>query len=265
MSSIYRKGRGGYFYYQAYIFNPETGKNDKRIFHSLGTKNEYEAERKKIKLDNNYENKKSNIERLPYNIHYKLFIFIFIIFGTLFVFFKDEYQIFSIVSRNRDEVDVSLKNKKKMNSINGDFLGQNTVAQVFYSTTENYLTFEESRTHTKNKKIEQLDSIPNFTLVRIDQLSGVFEQGKLYITINENTSYKSMKMLCNMLKNEHTEFENIIICIYAENTIEKAIFEGDGGLISNNEYNKAWLAMYSYNKVEGEYFDGNPGKYLGIN
>ena len=26
MSSIYRKGRDGYFYYQTYVFNPETKK-----------------------------------------------------------------------------------------------------------------------------------------------------------------------------------------------------------------------------------------------
>ena len=38
MSSIYKKGRDGYYYYQAYVFNKKTGKKDKRIFHSLGTK-----------------------------------------------------------------------------------------------------------------------------------------------------------------------------------------------------------------------------------
>ena len=38
MSSIYRKGRDGYFYYQTYLYNPNTGKKDKRVFHSLGTK-----------------------------------------------------------------------------------------------------------------------------------------------------------------------------------------------------------------------------------
>ena len=38
MSSIYRKGRDGYFYYQTYVENPKTGNKDKRIFHSLGTK-----------------------------------------------------------------------------------------------------------------------------------------------------------------------------------------------------------------------------------
>ena len=31
MSSIYKKGRDGYYYYQVYVFNKETGKNDKRI------------------------------------------------------------------------------------------------------------------------------------------------------------------------------------------------------------------------------------------
>ena len=46
MSSIYRKGRDGYYYYQTYIYNPETGKKDKRIFHSLGTKNSENAKQK---------------------------------------------------------------------------------------------------------------------------------------------------------------------------------------------------------------------------
>ena len=44
MSSIYRKGgASGYYYYQTYIYNPESGKKDKRIFHSLGTRDISEA------------------------------------------------------------------------------------------------------------------------------------------------------------------------------------------------------------------------------
>ena len=43
MSSIYRKGRDGYFYYQTYVRNKETGKVDKKIFHSLGTRDKKEA------------------------------------------------------------------------------------------------------------------------------------------------------------------------------------------------------------------------------
>ena len=43
MSSIYKKGRDGYFYYQAYVYNPKTGKYNKKIYHSLGTKDLEEA------------------------------------------------------------------------------------------------------------------------------------------------------------------------------------------------------------------------------
>ena len=57
MSSIYRKGRDGYYYYQTYVHNPETGKKDKRIFHSLGTKDKAEAEEKQVDLDTQYEKK----------------------------------------------------------------------------------------------------------------------------------------------------------------------------------------------------------------
>ena len=74
MSSIYRKGRDGYFYYQTYIKNPETGKKDKRIFHSLGTKDELEAVKQKVVLDKEYE-KKSKIETKPLLRTFKVKIF----------------------------------------------------------------------------------------------------------------------------------------------------------------------------------------------
>ena len=57
MSSIYRKGRDGYYYYQTYVHNPETGKKDKRIFHSLGTRDKTEAEEKQVEFDTQYEKK----------------------------------------------------------------------------------------------------------------------------------------------------------------------------------------------------------------
>ena len=57
MSSIYRKGRDGYYYYQTYVHNPETGKKDKRIVHSLGTKDKAAAEEKQVDLDAQYEKK----------------------------------------------------------------------------------------------------------------------------------------------------------------------------------------------------------------
>ena len=53
MSSIYRKGRDRYFYYQTYIYNDETGKKDKRIFHSLSTKDRNEAQRNRLNMTKN--------------------------------------------------------------------------------------------------------------------------------------------------------------------------------------------------------------------
>ena len=55
MSSIYKKGRDGYYYYQTYQRDPKTGKMDKRVYHSLGTKDYDEALQKKNELDNQYK------------------------------------------------------------------------------------------------------------------------------------------------------------------------------------------------------------------
>ena len=33
--------------------------------------------------------------------------------------------------------------------------------------------------------------------------------------------------------------------------------------ISANQKISAWIALYSFNKVEGEYFDDKPTEYLG--
>ena len=57
MSSIYKKGRDGYYYYQTYVYNPKSKKKDKRIFHSLGTKSTTEAKLKQNKLDIQYLDK----------------------------------------------------------------------------------------------------------------------------------------------------------------------------------------------------------------
>ena len=51
MSSIYRKGRDGYYYYQTYVYNTESQKKDKKVFHSLGTKDLAEAQTKQHELD----------------------------------------------------------------------------------------------------------------------------------------------------------------------------------------------------------------------
>ena len=44
-----------HFYYQTYIYNSDTKKKDKRIFHALRTKNIEEAQKKRKVLDLKYE------------------------------------------------------------------------------------------------------------------------------------------------------------------------------------------------------------------
>ena len=68
MSSIYKKGRDGYFYYQTYVYNPKSKKKDKRIFHSLGTKDPVEAKLKQDKLDIEYAKRIKSFPELPRKI-----------------------------------------------------------------------------------------------------------------------------------------------------------------------------------------------------
>ena len=39
---------------------------------------------------------------------------------------------------------------------------------------------------------------------------------------------------------------------------------GNDENVSVEEQKQSWLAMYTYNSVEGEYFDDNPNGYLGV-
>ena len=84
MSSVYRKGRDGYFYYQTYIYNKETGKKDKRIFHSLGTKNKAEAKEMQLAYDNKYDTRRKQKNRIisTFRNNYKI---IFLVFFTILI------------------------------------------------------------------------------------------------------------------------------------------------------------------------------------
>ena len=107
MSSIYRKGRDGYFYYQTYVFNKESGKKDKKIFHSLGTKDFNKASIKKLELDKKYNHK----NKKNYFSTNKLFFGIKVIFPILILFFfvkflfkNNSYQSPNIVAPKVDSL-----------------------------------------------------------------------------------------------------------------------------------------------------------------
>ena len=65
-------------------------------------------------------------------------------------------------------------------------------------------------------------------------------------------------------KYPHNSIKNILICIYADNDYGNAMANDNNFQINSEKHKKAWLAMYSYNEVEGEYFDDNPTRYIGV-
>ena len=105
--------------------------------------------------------------------------------------------------------------------------------------------------------------MPKYTVERVERLSGAFEQGKVYVSIDKSSNYESQLLLCKDLANRYSEFSSIVICLYANNSIGKNLAKGIDELVSVAQQKQFWLAMYTYNSVEGEYFDNNPSSYLG--
>ena len=123
---------------------------------------------------------------------------------------------------------------------------------------------EITKTTLEPKQVAPKVTIPKYTVERVDRLSGAFEQGKVYVTINKNSSKDSQRLLCEDITKRFSEFSNIVICLYANNRAGKDLARGNDETVSVEEQKQSWLAMYTYNSVEGEYFDDNPSGYLGI-
>tara|TARA_X000000368_G_C23005922_1_gene701151 strand:+ start:66 stop:860 length:795 start_codon:yes stop_codon:yes gene_type:complete len=262
MSSIYRKGRDGYYYYQTYVYNPENKKKDKRVFHALGTKDVETAKLKQNELDLKYDKQsltdfdsidKFHIFNLKTSALIILIITITVYLGNL-IKKKEvvEKTNFSIDSKNNQEI---YKN--------------NDSAFQIVDTQD---TFKEQVKYTKEIPVEEKNSteavniekiIPTHTVERVERLSGAFEQGKLYVSIDIKSSNASQNLLCRELKKRYNEFSNIIICLYANNHAGRNLALGNDNNVNIEEQKRFWLAMYTYNSVEGEYFDDNPSGYLG--
>ena len=66
------------------------------------------------------------------------------------------------------------------------------------------------------------------------------------------------------LAKRYSEFSNIVICLYSNNRAGKDLAKGNDESVTDEEQKQSWLAMYTYNSVEGEYFDDSPSGYLGV-
>ena len=62
--------------------------------------------------------------------------------------------------------------------------------------------------------------------------------------------------------NRYKDFSNIIICLYLKNSIGKEMALNPNHNFTFAEQKDNWIGMFSYNDVEGEYFDAEPTSYL---
>ena len=70
-------------------------------------------------------------------------------------------------------------------------------------------------------------------------------------------------LLCDVVFLSLREFSNIVICLYSDSKVGRQLAQGNEFSIGAKDYKSAWLAMYTYNPVEGDYFDDNPSQHLG--
>ena len=267
MSSIYPKGRDGYYYYQAYVYNPETGKMNKRIFHSLGTKDQAEAEKLQIELDSQHEHQKTQPQKgkslSSLFLNWKTLPIVLAIVIVI-IFYIDIFQSGSIKPIKREViVKEPVLKEEEMPKITEKYAVINTTSKPEQTTTQMDTVPLLSMLDIIKKPVKPKPTIPEHTIIRIERLSSAFKQGKVYVTIDQSSSIESMHLLCKKLRDNYKEFSNIIICLYADNPSGNALASGTKYKLGTKEQSKAWLAMYSYNTVEGEYFDDNPGGYLG--
>ena len=237
-------------------------KKIKKIFHSLGTKDRIEAERKKSLLDQKYageERRKNFYFNLSKRYKNILTVVISVII-TLFVsenFFNKSHH--------------SSKNVVDENPIEHKNLKSGLLNKVIELPVDSInLIVEDKSTRSLKTDVEVLEkssaagiTIPYYKIHRVERLSGSFEQGKLFLTVKDGFSTIVLKQICETVAKEHGEFSNIVICLYSDTEIGRELALGIDNQISKQEHIKAWLAMYTYNSVEGPYFDENPGGYLG--
>ena len=248
MSSIYRKGRDGYYYYQTYVYNSETKKNDKKIYHSLKTKELQKAQDLKQELDNKYLHKKRKfIGSTFFSKQIKLKNTLLLMASTIFLTLILQSVILKLTNKPKKIDSLKLVNNKIINLIKDE---NNLVNILPEEDMEKVLVVKE------DKEI-------SYKIERIENISGPFNQGKIHIVVDDGHSKESQKITCKKITKEFLQFSNIIICIYADTDMGKKLANNNWENVSLYDRKQNWLAMYSFNTTEGEYFDDNPTRYLG--
>lgn len=240
MSSIYRKGRDKYFYYQTYVYNSKSGKKDKRIYHSLGTKDEQIAKEKQIEYDLKYEKKSNGTSKRSFYIN------------TFVILFSILTLVLSLIKTRKKDLNIYF---------NEQYFSEQLEQTKDFDIPINKLELIEDSIEIASSKLETVkvkdNKIPSYTIEKIEVISNTFKQGKVYALVKESNNKEALLNICKTIKNTHNQFLNIIVCLYVDNELGRRAMNGENGNIQQN----SWIAMYSYNEVEGEYFDDNPSGF----
>ena len=290
MSSIYKKGRDGYYYYQAYVYNPATKKKDKRIFRALRTKDLDKAEKIKKILDAEISDSSSehNDKVRTKNNNKKFRIIKFCVYALVAVLIIINVRK-KILTNN-----IRTKNQSKKNNIElfvepnstgsygaiaekkniKDSLNEmSTLSQLPEISKEGpleseniLLPIEESSTLNKkdsNMLQVNINVIPKYDIKRVEKLSGTFKQGKIYVIVKESSTVRGREKICEEIFKKYSKFENIVICLYANTDAGIKLSSGLKNELSIEDQRSAWIGLYTFNSVEGPYYDDNPSNYLG--
>jgi hypothetical protein len=259
MSSIYRKSRDGYFYYQTYLYNPKSNKKDKKVFHSLKTKEESIALQKKKVYDNKY-NKNNLGAKNRKKIFYpkmKWIIFPLFVISLIYnVLINNKNQALnSIIKKKNNELPSNLDFN---NSILSKVIEPNIRSENIPATNRTNVVLNSDDENLNQNETKFLE----YTIERVEGLKSAFKLGKIYATIDANTDSLGQLNICKEIATDYKDFTNIIICLYLNDPICKELASVERKEASSNNLKECWIGMYTYNKVEGEYFDNNPVEYL---
>ena len=115
------------------------------------------------------------------------------------------------------------------------------ISKLAYSNPKNNTTFQVE-----------------YMINRVETISEAFNQGKIYLTVDEKSQKDNLLKICEEIVERYSQFSNLVICIYDNSIDGIKIANGESNSNVNKINNDVWLAMYTYNPVEGAYFDDNP-------
>ena len=263
MSSIYRKGKTGFFYYQAYLYNPITGKKDKRIFHSLSTKDRIKALEKKKVYDSKYNKSTNSLPKIKYLK--KIGSVFIIIVATLLIDDirreKETSKKYEIGIKKNIETDVNIV-KSELKKMDYEVVINANKKEKVELTNKDILSSDTNASSRPNPLI--VTEIPSFIIRRIEKMPSSLKHIKVFATVQQVDTSKNLKLVCETIKREYDLFSSIVICLYLDTPNGVSVAKGLTNKFRVNGDRKDWIGMYTSNPVEGEYFDNDPMAYNDI-